>query len=323
MMNLKISVLLAFILHFSCSAAMAANLVQTNAEGKISKKNSARANDRSTSIADICNSDQEAIIEGAPVFDEALVKRLAAKGVIASIDPETKRFNIHKGRVLISCSKPVELSLGNADLRLAPHTIAYLFDNGLGTCAIMNLHDEHWNAFEVRVGEHKLFLPPGREVTLTSWTKLDFDEANLCSGLWFRRVHEFKPLPTVKGYLTQYSLLSAAYVFPTIRKLANSDSREGRKLVKTAGAVFIASGYPRDYRWKIGKKTEATAIRAESADAKNSTKGISESGTLKSASRSATDQNGKETEKTDPKGPQSGSNIASVSSANADQKPAN
>jgi hypothetical protein len=291
-MNSKVSLALVFSFFLACVSASSANLVQVEADGESAKKNQSKVpKKRRASITQICESEHEAVIEGKPVFDEALLMRLAEKGVIASIDPQTKRFNIHRGRLLIYCSKAVELSLENADLKLAPNTMAYIYDNGLGTCAVMNLHDEHWNSMEVRAGKHTLFVPPGREIIFTSWTKLNFDEANLTSGLWFRRVHEFKPLPTVKGYLTQYSLLSAAYVFPSIRKLANSDTKEGRSLVKTGAAVFIASGYPKDFRWKIGKSENSSAKNKE--------------------------------EKTDLKRTQTGSNIASTADTNAEHKPAN
>lgn len=351
-MSLRISYSLAIIFLLACSSAKGANLVQVASDGKISKKNAAKSCRHKTSIAQICESENEAVIEGDAVFDEALVRRLATKGVIASIDPESRRFNIHKGKVLIYCSKHVELSLGNADLKMAPNTMAYIYDNGLGTCAIMNLHDKHWNAMELRSGVQKLFVPPGREVIFTSWTKLNFDEANLTSGLWFRRVHEFKPLPTVKGYFTQYSLLSAAYIFPSIRKLANSDTTEGRKLVKTAAAVFIASGYPKDFHWKIGKDKQnsatvanaaapanltgsataaAEAKAANPADARNLAVSTNTGGTAVLGSASLTTENNpktgdkeKEADNADLKRPpRSGGSIASASQPNVEQKPAN
>lgn len=243
-----------------------ASTLSTNDSNEKVLRRSITFTETKPSLSALCESGiDEAVVFGNQEFDNGMVERLNKKGLVSAIEPSLKRFVLYRGKLLLACSKEIHLLLANADVELAPNSMVYVSDNGRGTCVILNLHDEHSNAVKVHVGQANITLPPGRQLILTSWTDAGFDDVNLCCGIGFRSVSEFKPVPTIKAFCTQYSLMSATHVLPAVLKLAKSNTKEGNKMIKTAAAVFAATGFPNDFRMSAAEIAETdSSIPAQS-----------------------------------------------------------
>jgi hypothetical protein len=197
----------------------------------------------------------EALLAGDFSLDKNTAESLNRLGLVCNLDQALERFVLYRGRLLLASHKPVRLLLANADLEIAANSVVYVSDDGAGTCEILNLHDEHRQAVLVRVGETQFELPPGRQVLLSSNLNREFDELNLCAGLRFRGANQLRPVPTIKGLYSQYALPSAIQILPAINRLAKSKTREANRVLKTAAAVYAASGYPNDFCTKVDVKS--------------------------------------------------------------------
>lgn len=216
----------------------------------------------------------EALLAGEFVLDRNAAENLNRLGFVSVLDEQLNRFVLYKGRLLLACKKPVRLLLANADLDIAANSLVYISDNGAGTCEILNLHDEHSEAVLVRVGETQFELAPGRQVLLSSNLNSGFDDLNLCAGLRFRNVSQSNPVPTIKAFFSQYALPSAMQVSPAICRLAKSGTKQGNRMLKTAAAVYAASGYPSDFCANVAGSPASIEVNAGTANGGTASVGV-------------------------------------------------
>lgn len=228
-----------------------------------------------------CEADEELVPDLVPYanectllgnirFDDATLKRMKESGIVTKTSTQAQPHHpshvleLFRGRLLIAPQNAITINVTDATIRLAPHTVAYIYATGTST-SILNLHDTHRHAVIAEfIDGSSIDLPPGRELLITRWTDLSFDDARLFPGVWYRTVYDMRPAPGVRVFLTQSSTLSAACIFPAVKKLVATNPYYRQTLMKTFAAVIQVSHDPTPFRPKMESSTdEATAAKAE------------------------------------------------------------
>lgn len=180
----------------------------------------------------------ELTINGLAEFNKEKVELLEKKAVLLKKDCRANSLGLYRGRVLFDCDNDVSVLTPDAKIRIARGSIVYVYSTG-ESLVVLNLHDDKRRAVLVTVQDKEFELPPGRELLVTHYGNLKFDEARLCPGVWYRTVQELLNAGSLKVYQTQFSTISAAAIFPAVHKLAQG--KKGMKLAKTFAAVITVS----------------------------------------------------------------------------------
>ncbi|MBX9686459.1 MAG: hypothetical protein K2X27_07125 [Candidatus Obscuribacterales bacterium] len=188
----------------------------------------------------------EVLLSGFADFDKENLNIFKGKAVLDALACRKNSLSLYKGRVLFNCKNDLELNTPDASIKIRKGSIVYVYSTG-ESVLILNLHDYHWHSVEAFVDGQRIEIPPGRELLITRYANLSFDEARLCPGIWYRSVYELISKPALKVYLTQFSSISAYHIFPSVRKLA-SDKKTVKKLTKTFAAVLTVSRDRQSFR---------------------------------------------------------------------------
>lgn len=157
---------------------------------------------------------------------------------------------LYRGRVLFNCKKEIRIETPLAEIKIKPDAVVYVYSTG-ESVAILNLHDNHRRDVGVMVEGKFIEIPPGRELLLTQYAKLKFDDARLFPGIWYRTVHELISKPKLKVYETQFSTISAFWIIPAVHGMISRDKKSGRKVLKTYAAVLSVSRDHQPFREKM------------------------------------------------------------------------
>lgn len=183
----------------------------------------------------------EVTIDGVADFDK-LRNDSTVKEKCLLVDALCRDSNlgIYKGRVLLNCKNDVHVVTPDATVDVGKGSIVYLYSTG-ESVVILNLHDDHRGSVKAHVDGEEIEIPPGREVLVTRYPDLSFDDARLCPGIWYRSVWELVSKPKLKVYLTQFSTISAAAIMPSVHRVIQKKDKTADKLAKTFAAVIMVS----------------------------------------------------------------------------------
>lgn len=182
----------------------------------------------------------EVCISGILDLNENNVGELERRCVLLKKDCNRNSLGLFRGRILFDCKNDVHLVTPDASVDIERGSVVYVYSTG-ESVVILNLHDLKRKAVLVSVAGEKIELPPGRELLITRYGSLKFDEARLCPGIWYRSVYELANKHGLKIYETQFSTISAAAIFPSVRKMVAKGNKSGEKLAKTFAAVITVS----------------------------------------------------------------------------------
>lgn len=192
----------------------------------------------------------EVILHGDLKLTPQLLQRFRSSSVFSDLGDHSRHLKLYIGNVLADCSDPLTVDLSLARVRLAPGSIVYFRASQTGT-AILNFHDDHRNSVKVTVGEMQIDLPPGRMLLLTDQKGRDFDELNPCTGVWYKSISEKQVNEKTRVFMTQFSLMSAAALMPSVKRLSALRKHRGNKIAKTFAAVYSISRDRHPFRPKL------------------------------------------------------------------------
>ncbi len=196
----------------------------------------------------------EVHLQGEANFDPCNLGKFKNKCLLAEPGCSKNILSLYRGRVLFDCTNDVYLSTPDARVKIARGSIVYVYSTG-ESLAVLNLHDLHRRSVVLELDHEKIEIPPGREILLTRYCDLEFDEARLTPGIWYRSVYELPSRPGLKLFLTQFSTISAAAIFPSVHKLTAKKNKSGDRLVKTFAAVIKASRDGQQFRPNMNKSS--------------------------------------------------------------------
>ena len=182
----------------------------------------------------------EVTVTGVADFDELEGSGLKEKCLLVESLCHDGNLGFYRGRVLFNCKNDLHVVTPDATVDVRRGSIVYLYSTG-ESMVILNLHDDHRRSVMAHVDGEEIEIPPGREVLITRYRDLSFDDARLCPGIWYRSVHELVSRPKLKVYLTQFSTISAAAIMPSVHKVVQKRDRTAEKLAKTFAAVITIS----------------------------------------------------------------------------------
>ncbi|MBX9568016.1 MAG: hypothetical protein K2X77_03935 [Candidatus Obscuribacterales bacterium] len=192
----------------------------------------------------------ELILHGDVKFTPELLQRFRSSAVFSDLGDHPRHIKLYIGNILADCSDPMTVDLSLARVKLSPGAIVYFRASQTGT-AIMNFHDDHRNSVKVSVGDMQIDLPPGRMVFVTDKKGRDFDELNPCSGVWYKSLYEKQVNDKTRVFMTQFSLMSAAELMPSVKRLSALRKHRGNKIAKTFAAVYLISRDRHPFRPKL------------------------------------------------------------------------
>lgn len=192
----------------------------------------------------------EVILHGDVKFTPQLLERFRSSAVFSDIGDHSRHIKLYIGNILTDCSEPMTVDLALGRVKISPGAIVYFRASQTGT-AIMNFHDDHRNSVKVSVGDLNIDLPPGRMLLLTSQKGRDFDELNPCTGVWYKSLYEKQVNDKTKIFLTQFSLMSASALMPSVKRLSALRKNRGNKIAKTFAAVYLISRDRHPFRPKL------------------------------------------------------------------------
>lgn len=192
----------------------------------------------------------EVILHGDVKLTPQLLQRFRNSAVFSDMGDHPRHVKLYIGNILTDCSDPMTVDLSLARVKIAPGAIVYFRASQTGT-AIMNFHDDHRNSVRVSVGDEQFDLPPGRMLLVTGHKGRDFDELNPCSGVWYKSIYEKQVNDKARIFLTQFSLMSAAELMPSVKRLSALRKHRGKKIAKTFAAVYLISRDRHPFRPKL------------------------------------------------------------------------
>lgn len=187
----------------------------------------------------------ELILHGDVKLSPALLQKFRNSNVFSDVGEHPRHLKLYIGNVLTDCSENMTIDLALGRLEITPGAIVYIRASQTGT-AIFNFHDDHRDSVKLKVGKTTMYIPPGRMVLLSEHKSRDFDDLNPCAGVWYKTVCEKKLTENEKSlsgqtriFMTQFSLLSAVGVMPSVKTLAALRKARGEKIAKTFAAVYL------------------------------------------------------------------------------------
>lgn len=192
----------------------------------------------------------EVILHGDVKLTPQLLERFRSSAVFSDMGDHPRHVKLYIGNILTDCSDPMTVDLALARVKIAPGAIVYFRASQTGT-AIMNFHDDHRNSVKISVGDEQFDLPPGRMLLVTGHKGRDFDDLNPCSGVWYKSLYEKQVNDKARIFLTQFSLMSAAELMPSVKRLSALRKHRGKKIAKTFAAVYLISRDRHPFRPKL------------------------------------------------------------------------
>lgn len=189
----------------------------------------------------------EILLQNKKELNQADFAELSRHCVLLRKDCGRQSIGLYRGRLLLDCQSDLKVRLPDAELKIARGAVVYIYSTGESQ-VILNLHDHRRRDVEVKVGKDLIELPPGREILITRHHLLQFEQARLVPGIWFRSVYLLKDEPGLKVYETQFSSISAVALLPALRKLVKEQKSSREKLAKTFAAVITVSGDRQAFR---------------------------------------------------------------------------
>ena len=132
------------------------------------------------------------------------------------------------GAVVFAPFSDMTVETPHGNIEIAAKSLVLITATKHGT-SVFNLDDEHLNAVVIRDGKRRIYISPGRQVTLTQQGK-NFEDVNGAEEVGYRNIKEFNLQNGVKGFGSEFSIPSAVIAFDPLKKLFHSKHPDAVKL---------------------------------------------------------------------------------------------
>jgi hypothetical protein len=194
------------------------------------------------------------LIEGsrstAHQFQEEETGRLTREGIRIASDTQDNYFNLDRGNVVFSPTKPVVVGTHEGQVHIGPGSNVLVMETGHDVM-VYNLHDDKKDSVKITSAKKEMVLEPGRMLVLTRQNVKDYDLlASNCHCIAYRNVQRTELDDSIKAFYGDFSIPSAfTIVVPLKQMLSSNDPKDKaavNKIIKTAAMLtsFAPGGSP-------------------------------------------------------------------------------
>jgi hypothetical protein len=167
--------------------------------------------------------------------------RLAADSELSEVGPGV--FNLTKGAALAAPIHPIDIKVGDATLKLKPHS-AVLISLDKNITRVLSMAGSGSEQCELQIGRYKVPMNPGKEVGLVANQNVPTRELISADGVGRRAMHLIPFANDSELLVADFSLVDAMKVYPLLTSLRKSrdgaDRGLAEQIIRTAASLSLS-----------------------------------------------------------------------------------
>lgn len=192
-------------------------------------------------------------LENARMHTVNLFSQIWAQGAGVVVGQKTggNFLQLLDGAGIFAPSQNIVIQTNHGIVQIAGKSIAIVWTTGKET-TVYTLNDNRLGDISVLVGKHRINVPLGAQLVLTKNGGKDLHGINAMTGIAFRDAVPLRLDGETKGYLADFSVISAVNAIKVLRQLSKSESPDAKsflsKLLKNSVILARVTGARGPYK---------------------------------------------------------------------------